>query len=75
MQEQSKNATYLGDGLYADHDGFQIRLYASNGIETTNEVFLEPPVLGAFLKYLERVKNWSVVVTPNKIQREAVSQV
>lgn len=43
---------YLGDGLYMDYDGYQVRLYASNGIETTNEVFLEPTVIINFLKYI-----------------------
>jgi hypothetical protein len=44
--------TYLGDGLYASFDGYQVELYASNGIEKTNSVFLEPWVLSAFLKYV-----------------------
>lgn len=47
---------YLGDGLYAEYDGWQIRLFASNGIGTTNEVFLEPDVLRAFLKYVQAVR-------------------
>lgn len=49
-------AQYLGDGLYADYDGYQIRLYASNGIETSNQVFLEPNVVDAFLSYIARVR-------------------
>jgi hypothetical protein len=36
--------TYLGDGLYASFDGWQVELYASNGLEKTNSVFLEPEV-------------------------------
>jgi len=47
---------YLGDGLYASWDGWQIRLYAHNGARATNEVFLEPAVLVAFLRYAESLK-------------------
>jgi hypothetical protein len=45
---------YLGDGAYVHHDGFSIWLTTSNGIETTNEICLEPEVLAAFLAYVER---------------------
>jgi hypothetical protein len=49
-------AEYLGDGLYVEFDGFQFRLYASNGIHVTNEVYLEPSVLAAFLNFINRCK-------------------
>lgn len=42
---------YLGDGLYVSFDGYQFRLSAENGIETLNEVFLEPKVLTAFIEF------------------------
>jgi hypothetical protein len=44
--------TYLGDGLYASFDGFQIRLYASNGVSVTNEVFLDGVVARAFVRFM-----------------------
>lgn len=44
---------YLGDGLYADFDGSQVELYASNGIAKTNQVFLDPYVLQRFLDYVD----------------------
>jgi hypothetical protein len=47
---------YLGDGLYASFDGYQIELYASNGICKTNQVYLDPHVLAAFLRYVESLK-------------------
>jgi len=46
---------YLGDGLYASFDGFQVELYASDGRTKTNRVFLEDKVVKAFLFYLERI--------------------
>jgi hypothetical protein len=51
---------YLGDGLYAEFDGWQIRLFAHNGLNCTNVVFLEPDVLAAFLRYVENLKGGSV---------------
>lgn len=45
-------ATYLGDGLYATHDRWQVELFSHNGIEKTNRVFLEPSSLAAFLRYV-----------------------
>ena len=47
---------YLGDGLYAAFDGYQIELYASNGRDKTNQVYLDSHVLAAFLKYVEALK-------------------
>ena len=49
------NKEYLGDGLYVEFDGYQIRLFASNGMKDTGEVFLEPEVLRSFIKYAERL--------------------
>lgn len=47
---------YLGDGLYADFDGYQIILAANNGIRDTNVVYLEPVVLNRFYKYVELIE-------------------
>jgi hypothetical protein len=47
---------YLGDGLYVEFDGFQFRLYASDGIHVTNEVYLEPSVLAAVIRFINRTK-------------------
>lgn len=51
--------TYLGDGLYAEFDGFQIRVYASDGISYTNEVFFEGANLQAFLNFVKHVEEIS----------------
>jgi hypothetical protein len=47
---------YLGDGLYVSFDGFQFRLYTSNGIQMISEVFLEPEVLKNFEDYVQRIR-------------------
>jgi hypothetical protein len=56
MKRVSMGKEYLGDGLYVDFDGYQIRLSASNGIEDTNVVYLDSEVLKSFLNYIERLK-------------------
>lgn len=48
--------TYLGDGLYASFDGFQIRLYATDGVSVSNEVFMEPSVYDALLRFVDGLK-------------------
>lgn len=49
------NKQYLGDGLYAEFDGFQIRLYTVRG-SGIHEVFLEPQVLDAFLSFTQKIR-------------------
>lgn len=46
--------TYLGDGVYASFDGYQIwlRTERENGV---HEIALEPPVAKAFIAFAERV--------------------
>jgi len=48
----SKREAYLGDGLYAKFDGYMLCIYAHNGIEATNTVWLEPAVLKALQYFL-----------------------
>ena len=45
----SKNAEYLGGGLFADFDGNRVKLYGTDGFQLSNVVFLEPLVLQLFL--------------------------
>lgn len=43
---------YLGDGLYASYDGFQVMLRAPT-TEEDRVVYLEPGVVRALQRYLE----------------------
>ena len=55
---KNNHNTYLGDGLYAEHDGWQIRLF-SYGLHGLHEVFLEPAVFAALLAWQEKtMKNF-----------------
>jgi phosphosulfolactate phosphohydrolase-like enzyme len=48
---------YLGDGLYASFDGFQLWLETTNGVEITNRIALEPSVMAALSVYVDKVFN------------------
>jgi hypothetical protein len=54
--EPEPERTYLGDGLFAYFDGFQVVLAASDGIHDTNRVYLEPRVLGEFERYVAELR-------------------
>ena len=47
---------YLGDGVYVDTDGCGgIVLTTENGIETTNEIYIEPEVYKSLIRYMQRL--------------------
>lgn len=50
-ETEKKNNFYLGDGLYATHDGYQYALYTD-----TNTVYLDEQVTEAFLYYIQRLQ-------------------
>jgi hypothetical protein len=51
-----KDATYLGDGLYVRLNRDQYEVFAHNGVEAINTVYLDPHVLEAFLKFVEETR-------------------
>jgi len=55
MTEQATEETYLGDGLYASFDGWQIRLRAP-GEAGDNIVYLESEVVKAFESYVCKLR-------------------
>ncbi len=60
MSNDPTTPTYLGDGLYAVFDGFQIELYASDGMRKTNQVYLDSGTTTAFIAYVEQLKSMGV---------------
>jgi len=49
---QEQVGTYLGDGLYAEWQGFQVRLFTL-GADQQN-VYLEPDMLERLVAYVQR---------------------
>jgi len=60
MTRNLRNMEYLGDGLYAEYDGYGIWLCTrANDIVPTNmdrKIYLEPMVFQSLCKYVEKVK-------------------
>jgi hypothetical protein len=50
------NKTYLGDGVYADFDGFAVVLTTENGMEVTNTIVLEPDVIWALDQFVQKLR-------------------
>lgn len=46
-----KDETYLGDGVYAAHDGSNIWIWTNNGVEKGKPIGLESEVLDALTAY------------------------
>lgn len=47
-----RDPTYLGDGVYAGHDGYQVWVHTQQG----HCIALEPGVLAALLAYDKRIR-------------------
>lgn len=58
---EGKNAEYIGDGVYAIHDGFGIWLHANNHLNPTDKIYLEPSVLKALNTFSEKIQKQSNV--------------
>lgn len=56
--EGTSHFRYLGDGVYAHFDGFQVWLTANHHDprEATDKIALEAETLDAFLRYLTALK-------------------
>lgn len=50
------NKEYLGDGVYADFDGYHVVLTTENGMHTTNRICLDDEVVEALELYLGRLR-------------------
>lgn len=42
---------YLGDGLFADFDGYQVCLTAEDGVRAHDTVYLDPRTYAALLQW------------------------
>ncbi len=48
---------YLGDAVYAEYDGYHLKLTTEDGFSSTNTIYLEPEVLHALEVYIRTVHN------------------
>ena len=54
MPQMPRKETYLGDGLYATYDGYQICLMANSHTSPTDMVYLDPHVYASLLRFVEQ---------------------
>lgn len=63
------NPRYVGDGVYAHHDGERVIIAASDGITVSDSIAVSPSTLAEIGKYLEYANNFyrnaQHAVTPN----------
>lgn len=50
---QAARKIYLGDGVYAEFDGYGIWLTTENGLSRDNTIYLEPEVYRALVSFVE----------------------
>lgn len=55
--EELRDKDYLGDGVYAGHDGFQVWLWTQQG----DSIALEPAVLAKLNAYWARISKAGAV--------------
>jgi len=48
---------YLGDGVYAVYDGFNIWLHANSLENPSDKICLEPAVMEALVRFCDRTAN------------------
>jgi hypothetical protein len=55
MEKNMIEKTYIGDGVYADFNGYHIVLTSENGIGITNTIYLEDSVFIALQEFAKKV--------------------
>lgn len=58
----AQTVEYIGDGLYAEHDGYQFLLKANHHQHPTDTVALNDKVFGSFLRFAEKTLNLKITV-------------
>ena len=66
-----KKAAYLGDGAYVEgHGSCEVRIYTSDGITETNEIFLEPQAIAKLNKFADRLWKPLEVIAHHEMKKE-----
>jgi hypothetical protein len=69
MSTDNQHDAYLGDGVYASFDGYQIWLAVNH--HENKQVAMEPTVLLSLLAYAERVYGLTITVTQEPRHEDA----
>lgn len=55
QQGEVLKSDYLGDAVYAEWDGYQIKLFTSNGITAIDTIYLDPKVQVNLVRFIEEI--------------------
>jgi len=56
MADTRTNRDYLGDSVYVGIDRGMVVLTTENGLGASNTIYMEPEVVAAFERWLERIR-------------------
>ena len=51
-----QEARYVGDGVYAGHDGYQVWVWTSNGVVESEPIALETEVLEKLVRFNDELR-------------------
>ena len=51
------STTYLGDGVYASHDGVYVAIWTSDGVRQSEKIFLDLSVLAALHQFVRSAQD------------------
>lgn len=57
---------YLGDGAFCEFTGYNYRIFTSNGITESNEIFLEDDHIEYLFKFVSRIRETLREDKPNE---------
>lgn len=60
LAHEEKQTTYLGDGVYAEHEGYFIAVFTSDGYRRLDTIYFEPEVLDALVAYQKQIQTGTV---------------
>lgn len=55
---------YLGDGVYASFDGYQVWVWTSDGIMDSKKIALDPDIIASLVSFYERERSVPIRLTP-----------
>lgn len=58
--------TYLGDGVFAEYDGWRVRLSTDNGYGLLDTIYLEPEVYINLITFVAAVRKDREILPPSE---------
>ncbi len=69
VEDMDEPKAYLGDGVYASFDGYQVWIWTSNGLRLSERIALEPSVLEALNRFNTRCQEAEAYATASVVEK------